>query len=128
MRIKPEKRSENMNREIRNYENMSPELQAKYRINREVSLAELGDLVNDCMDYLCDNDAAVEDTIDCVRDAIFTMSQKLFPDSWDVETARSRVNRYITQAIVLLKKEDFKIEDLTFLLTEARDSLKSVPV
>lgn len=113
---------------VQRFRDMSPQLQEKYKINRNVCLEELGELVNDCMDYLCDEDTANEDTLDCVRDAIYTMSQKLFPDTWTVETARSRVNRYITEAIVLLKKEDIKNDDLTFLLREARETLKDVPV
>jgi len=68
-----------MSREIRNYENMRPELQTMYKINQNVSLAELGDLVNEAMTLADCGDA--ETSRDCLIDVISEMHTKLFPNA-----------------------------------------------
>lgn len=51
----------------------------KYRINRAVTLEEVGQFLNDCMQHVDDPGRGARD---CLDDLIKSMHQNLFPNAW----------------------------------------------
>jgi hypothetical protein len=103
---------------IERFSNMTPQLQEKYKINRAVTLEEIGEFLNESMDDLCEENS--EHALANLRVGINSMHMRLFPNAWTEETTHHRIDRIISEAIYEINSGKLDVGNITFLLNEAR--------